>query len=560
MLRWDIRLGMAIAVMVLGMAAAASGQRLLEVDGIELRGEAQLVMSGGGTCNVLESDTAYDEKKENHGAPMDVWRLDFSVRNGSGRWLDHLIARFQIESEWPDCTNWDGPEAGEFPQNIEWADSIGHIQESGRNMVAPDQTLTETRLLIVLRGDPEPRFANWSLDFDFAAAQPPADSQSGASGSPAATPAVQQATASASGQLPPDIQADRYLRQAEQAVRDGDAATALAAMERLEALQQDYGLEPPPEDHYRYAQAWEAAGAPERAMAAAVRYLQLQGRDAEHYIEALDLMNRAETGEAAVVAADAGVRTEPAQLFRPGPEEPSCTGQADSPSCWTELVSHPGCYVFLVELSWAPELTTTWSAGCTDGLANGSGTLTVVEGDYQVDVTGLRRDGKPVGHSVVSSNNGFVFEGPYVDARRHGRWFFRHPKGTVGEGQYVEGEKQGYWREIARSGGVNEGLYVEGERHGDWALRFASGRVNEGPYVEGERHGDWALRFASGRVNEGPYVEGKKHGDWVERNADGSGWEGLYVEGKKHGDWVFRDADGNVTSRQTWRNGELVNQ
>ena len=188
MRRLDMRWGLVMAVMVLGMASAASAQRLLETDGIELRGEAQLVMSGGGTCNVLESDTSYEAKKENHGAPMDVWRLDFSVRNGSGRWLDHLIARFQIESEWPDCTNWDGPEAGEFPQNIEWADSIGHIQESGRNVVSPGQTLTETRFLIVLRGDPEPRFSNWSLDFDFAAAQPPPASQSGAPGSAAATP------------------------------------------------------------------------------------------------------------------------------------------------------------------------------------------------------------------------------------------------------------------------------------------------------------------------------------------------------------------------------------
>ena len=179
---------MAIAVMVLGMAGNASAQQLLEIDGVELRGEAQLVMAGGGTCNVLESDTAYDEKKENDGAPMDVWRLDFSVRNGSGRWLDHLIARFQIESEWPDCTNWDGPEAGEFPQNIEWADSIGHIQESGRNVVGPGETLTETKYFIVLQGDPPPQFANWSIDFDFAVNPPPADSQSGAPGSPAATP------------------------------------------------------------------------------------------------------------------------------------------------------------------------------------------------------------------------------------------------------------------------------------------------------------------------------------------------------------------------------------
>ena len=173
------------------LAADARGQQLLEIDGIELRGEVQLVMSGGGTCNVLESDTSYEAKKENHGAPMDIWRLDFSVRNGSGRWLDHLIARFQIESEWPDCTNWDVPDAVDFARQypsalIEWADSIGHIQESGRNVVSPGQRLSETRLFIVLRGDPEPRFSNWSMDFDLAAAPAAAGA-----GSPAAAPAQQ---------------------------------------------------------------------------------------------------------------------------------------------------------------------------------------------------------------------------------------------------------------------------------------------------------------------------------------------------------------------------------
>ena len=166
------------------LAVDAPAQRLLETDGVELLGEAQLVMSGGGTCNVLESDTAYEAKKENHGAPMDIWRLDFSVRNGSGRWLDHLIARFQIDSEWPDCTNWDGPDATEFAEFIEWADSIGQIQESGRNVVAPGQTLTETKFFIVLHGDPEPRFANWSMDFDFAAGLPTAAPAPGSPGSP----------------------------------------------------------------------------------------------------------------------------------------------------------------------------------------------------------------------------------------------------------------------------------------------------------------------------------------------------------------------------------------
>ena len=101
MLRLDIRWGMAVAVMVLGMASAASAQRLLETDGIELHGTSQVVGYAAGTCNVLETDTSYEEKKANHGAPMDVWRLDLSVHNRSGKWLDHIIARYEIDSEWP---------------------------------------------------------------------------------------------------------------------------------------------------------------------------------------------------------------------------------------------------------------------------------------------------------------------------------------------------------------------------------------------------------------------------------------------------------------------------
>ena len=192
MLRLDIRWGMAMAVMVLGMGVAAFAQRLLETDGIELHGTAQLLVSGGGTCNVLETDTLYEERKANDGAPMDIWRLDFSVHNRSGKWLDHIIARYEIDSEWPQCTNWDKAGLRE-PLFVEWADVIGNIQKSGRNVVAPDEILTETRYIIVLRGDPPPRFVRWSVDFDFGAT--PAGSTGAAAASRAAPAAAQQAAA-----------------------------------------------------------------------------------------------------------------------------------------------------------------------------------------------------------------------------------------------------------------------------------------------------------------------------------------------------------------------------
>ena len=327
-------------VLLLLLVADARGQQLLEIDGIELHGKAQLVTSGGGTCNVLESDTSYEAKKENHGAPMDIWRLDFLVRNGSGRWLDHLIARFQIESEWPDCTNWDGPDAGTFAQDVEWADSIGNIQESSRNVVSPGQTLSETRFFIVLRGDPDPGFSNWSMDFNFAAAPPTAGA-----GSPTAPP-----TASAAQQPPPTTTAEQenlFWQSMMNSTNPAEIEAYLAqfpngvfralAEARLAALGD-------PADNARSAAETPASGgraapAPDRNPPAAA------GNDA-----------RAQE-----------------QPFGPGAGEPTCAGQARGAACWMELESHPGCYV------WNPRVragaTATWTAGCAGGLASGSGTL-----------------------------------------------------------------------------------------------------------------------------------------------------------------------------------------
>ena len=117
------------------------------------------------------------------------------------------------------------------------------------------------------------------------------------------------------GQLPPDIMVDRFLLKAEQSVRDQDFTIARAAMERILALQEEHGLEPAAEDHYRYAKVWQASGAPERALESLTRYLQLRGRQADHYVEALELMNRAEADQERAAAG-------PAESSRSEPELP----------------------------------------------------------------------------------------------------------------------------------------------------------------------------------------------------------------------------------------------
>ena len=167
MLRAD-RCSLILIILLPLTVAEAHAQRLLESDGIELRGTARIVTFGAGACSVVEDrETAaeYERKKANHGKPVDVWQLDFSVHNGSEQYLDHLIARYQIAAEWPPCTNWSGP-SGTYAEQVQWGGAAGHIQESGRNVVSPGETKTATVFLVVFHED-EPRFENWSLDYEF---------------------------------------------------------------------------------------------------------------------------------------------------------------------------------------------------------------------------------------------------------------------------------------------------------------------------------------------------------------------------------------------------------
>ncbi|WP_419949440.1 toxin-antitoxin system YwqK family antitoxin [Candidatus Palauibacter sp.] len=175
-----LRYGLLCPLAVAASTGVLHAQRLLEVEGIELRGSARVVEYGAGTCNVSEErETAasYEQKKANHGQPVDVWQLDFSVYNGSGRPLDHLIANYRVASENPPCTNWSWPDAGRYPGPIEWGDLAGFIQRSGSgNPTPPGETLTDTKYVFAFH-DHAPRFDTWSVDYTFAADAPAAGAE-----------------------------------------------------------------------------------------------------------------------------------------------------------------------------------------------------------------------------------------------------------------------------------------------------------------------------------------------------------------------------------------------
>ena len=286
---------------------------LYDREGMQLQGTARIVSQNAATCNVLEekySPEEYEKLKANQGQPLHVWQLDISAHNQTGKALDFLRADFTIDSPWPPCTNWSGEgsgggPAGDFvdaeghPRPVQWAGTLKVLSRVGGMRVG--EVERDTAFLLVFHKD-KPVFKDWQVYFTFPGQRSQGRQAAAARQSREAPP---RAAARQRVELPPEILADKYLRQAEQLVQEKDYPGPRQALEKLEALQQEHGLEPGPEDHFRYAQVWSEAGAPERAMEEAVRYLQIRGREAEHYDEALDLINRAE-GEQARAESGAG--------------------------------------------------------------------------------------------------------------------------------------------------------------------------------------------------------------------------------------------------------------
>ena len=118
----------ALALVVLMAAVDAHALRLMETDGIELRGVARVVAYGAATCHIRDinhSEEEYERLKVNEGKLLDLWQMDFSVYNGSGKGLDHLIALYGVEAPWPPCTHWSDNPWGFHHRSIvvrgEWA-------------------------------------------------------------------------------------------------------------------------------------------------------------------------------------------------------------------------------------------------------------------------------------------------------------------------------------------------------------------------------------------------------------------------------------------------------
>ena len=109
-------------------------------------------------------------------------------------------------------------------------------------------------------------------------------------------------------ELPPEMQVDRLLVQAEREIGDGDHWSAVFTFERILAVCEEHGLEIPTEFWFRHAGVLQGAGLHERAVEASTRYLREAGREGEHYRAALEILDAAEEGLAEMRREEARAR------------------------------------------------------------------------------------------------------------------------------------------------------------------------------------------------------------------------------------------------------------
>ena len=419
-------------------------------------------------------------------------------------------------------------------------------------------------------------------------------------------------------QLPPEIQADRHLLEAEKEIRERDFKGAKTSLDRILSLQVHHDLELPAEFFFRYAEVSNRLSLYEEAIQFVTKYLTLAGRAGQYYRAALELLSEAEAAaevarkrakaaaeaarkraeeerkraEAAAEAARKRAEEErkraeaAAEAARKRAEEERKRAEAAAEAARkraeeerkrAEAAAEAARKRAEEERKRAQSAVAAGAVPTCAGQAEGSGCWMELESrpvfcyvwngylepDETVTWTGECSGGLAQGTGTLTwvwdrGQETIEATGFLQDGKRHGDWALRYADGRVQEGPYVDGKRHGNWVARFPNGEVREGPVLDGQVTGDWVFRFPDGRLAEGPVVDNKQQGDWVIRYSDGDVWEGPYLDGKRHGDWIIRDKKGRVWGGgSYEEGHKQGRWLERNSKGKK-SKYKYVNGKQV--
>ena len=430
-------------------ATSARAEILYDRDGIQLQGTARIITYNAATCHVLKEslpESRYEELKAHDGQPLHVWQLDYSAYNGTGKGLSYLRADFDVESEYPPCSNWTGEGPGNSATGSERYSGPVQWGNQSRTLSAPagmgSGEVKEGVLYLAVYHTHLPSFRRSSVHFTF--------------GEPdqTAPPPTEKAAAS-----PNESGPDRGQKLPSGPPSPLQYEPKCVGQPKGTSCWMELSNQPG-------CYVWNPNLQPDETPT-------WTGECAESLAQGTGTLNWvSESGRS--------IREETGRLqagkYRYG----------QWVERWSSGIVEEGPYV---EGKRHGQWVERWPGGAVE------------EGPY---VEG-KRHGQWVQRWARSTR-----EGSYVEGKRHGQWVQRLVNGIVEEGPYVEGEQHGQWVERWPGGAVEEGPYVEGKPHGRWVTRYASGGTREGSYVEGELHGRWVHRFRDGSTEVTIYNRGMR--------------------------------------------------
>lgn len=228
----------------------------------------------------------------------------------------------------------------------------------------------------------------------------------------------------------------------------------------------------------------------------------------------------------------------------------------------------------------------SWSGGARDGLADGSGVLSLFnDGELLFRFEGLMVEGKAQGEgqlALKTESGGYaLYLGEFKNSRMDGKGKALMPDGSQAEGSFKTGDMNGYITYIEIDGDRYEGevkdnlphglgyqvideneeyygSFVEGVRHGEGTLLYANGDIYKGEFRDGQPEGPGILTLVEGSTLTGSFKGGNPEGTFSFQTVEGEEGTAHFVNGKLDGEVSYTTATGEKTV-ETWQNGKKVN-
>jgi len=205
---------------------------------------------------------------------------------------------------------------------------------------------------------------------------------------------------------------------------------------------------------------------------------------------------------------------------------------------WVSTTS--GCMVS-ASSAMAKDITVTWSGRCSDGYADGKGTMTWSNGNrYEGDVY----VGVISGKGNFYWANGDWYEGDFKNGRRDG--IGTQHFGCTGQyyGEFHNNVMDGVGVMSMVDGNRYEGVFRNGLLEGVGIRYLADGGRYEGEFKRNQQDGIGTLFQANHYRYEGEFKDNHAEGHALVTDENGATFEGMYIDGQVEGRGILSKPNG----------------